>query len=506
MNNELLSKRLSGILLHPTSLPGPYGIGDLGSQAYKFIDILAKSKQSLWSILPLGPTFKEDFHCPYSSYSGFAGNIFLISPEKLYKEGLISRADLNIYTKSVASKNKSRINYTKLEPAKAKLLRLAYQNSIKKDGDLIEGFLHKHPWARDFASFTALRKKINKTRKSWDVDLRTKNPKRIKNLLSQLSEEVRFEIFCQHLFFKQWAELRSYAHSKNVYICGDLPIYMADDSADVWAHPEYFQLDRKTGLAKLVSGVPPDSFSKTGQLWNHPIYNWSEMEKDHFGWWVDRMKTLFGLVDYLRIDHFRGFVAYWGVQGNSKTAEHGMWMTCPGEKLFHTLQKKLGDLPIVVEDLGVITPDVEDLRDRFGFMGMKILQMGFDSSGPLSESPYVPINFLPNYVVYTGTHDNNTSLGWYESLPQRHKRRLMQYLGIEGKKELIWSFIRLAQSSVARWSIIPVQDIMHLGREARINHPGTADWKNWTWRMADNISSPKLEKLRELTETYQRAF
>lgn len=503
MRSDLLNLRLSGVLCHPTSLPGDFGIGDLGPNAYKFIDFLSATKQSLWQLLPFGPTVEGDFHSPYGTSSAFAGNPLLISPERLWKQGLVRRRSVTDLREMFRNASvKKRVPFRRLAVRKEALLQEAFNGSFHGGvAHEVELFRAENPWVNDYAVFMALRKTIDRPREQWDRELRCKGHG-VQQRVRDLREQINFEIFCQYIFFQQWRDLKEYANGKNIFLIGDMPIYVSDDSADVWAHGEYFDLDPKTKRARRVSGVPPDRFNSSGQRWGHPVYDWKALERDSFSWWVKRLGTTLANVDLIRIDHFRGFCEYWAVPRSAKTAEFGKWCGCPGERLFDALKKKLGSLPIIIEDLGIITPDVVALKDRYNLMGMKILQFGFDDPN-LRESPYVPFNFQENYVVSTGTHDNPTSREWFNALASDQKKRLIEYLGAPARKDVVREFIRMAMSSAARYCITPVQDLIDLGKEGRMNFPGTQSWNNWSWRMKE-IPSASGSYLSKFTELYQR--
>ncbi len=486
--------RASGILLHPTSLPGPFGIGDLGPEAYKFVDFLVQAGQSLWQVLPLGPTGYGD--SPYACYSAFAGNTLLISPEQLVKEGLLeSAASLNT--------KRHKIDFGQVHKHKEQLLRKAYERYTKTtDTTLRSAFetfaqLQAH-WLEDYAAFRALKDAHDGA--AWN-EWKLQEPVR---------EEVEAHMFYQFLFFRQWFALKSYANKHGVSIVGDLPIFVAQDSADVWTNPEQFKLD-KNGKPLVVAGVPPDYFSSTGQLWGNPLYNWERMQADGFKWWIERVHATLTVVDIARVDHFRGFAACWEIPGGDKTAERGQWVEAPGRELFTAIRKALGDLPLIAEDLGVITPDVIALREEFGFPGMRILQFGF---GGDSKNIDLPHNYVPNVVAYTGTHDNDTTVGWFESVAgegstrtaeqiERERKFCLDYLNTKGE-EIHWDFIRTGSASVANTAIVPLQDLLGLGTEARMNLPNSTEG-NWAWRYESGALTKELAtRLKQLSELYGR--
>lgn len=491
-------ERTSGILLHPTSLPGKYGIGTLGKEAFHFIDFLAKAKQRLWQILPLGPTGYAD--SPYQCFSSKAGNPLLIDLEILVKENLLEKKDLS----SADPAGEDLIDYGKVINAKMPLLMKAWQAFSKHaipehKKDYSDFKKDNATWLNDYALFMSLKEHFNqKPWIKWEKPVKMRDAKTLSLLQAELSDKIEFNKFIQYLFFRQWTVVKDYAHQRNIRIIGDIPLYVALDSVDAWANTEMFQFDEHRNPIE-VGGVPPDYFSKTGQLWGNPLYRWDVLEKTGFQWWIDRIKSTLNLYDIVRIDHFRGFAAYWSVPYGEKTAVNGKWITCPGKKLFDAISKEFGDIPIIAEDLGVITDDVVELRDSFGLPGMKILQFAFDSS---EENDYIPHNFTRNCVVYTGTHDNNTLKGWYESAKPEDKKYVLEYLNSSG--DLCWDFIRLAWASVAYTAIVPMQDLLELGEESRMNLPGTTV-NNWMWRAkASDFSNELAHRLAHLTELYGR--
>lgn len=495
-------ERSAGILLHPTSLPSKYGIGDLGYDAYKFIDFLYKAGQKLWQVLPLGPTGYGD--SPYQCFSAFAGNPNLISPDKLIDDNLLSLSDVL----PIPEHNPVKVNYGSIIEYKEKILKLAFQNfkiKIKQYEAEFSSFCEENKdWLEDYSLFMAAKKYNNGiVWRDWDKDLVHREEKSLIDWKNKLSDEIQYQKFLQFIFFKQWNELKNYAHSKGIKIIGDMPIFIAYDSADLWANKELFTVDQDGNL-QFVAGVPPDYFSPTGQLWGNPLYRWKEMEKDDFLWWRKRFSNLFKLVDIVRIDHFRGFEAYWEIPGNSKTAEKGRWVKAPGEKLFNSIKKLLGDLPILAEDLGVITPEVELLRDKFEFPGMKILQFAFGNG---METKFLPHNFSSNCVVYTGSHDNDTTRAFFEKAKKDKNsniyEHLQKYLNYYDD-DVVYELIRAAYASVASIVIIPMQDVLNLGEDARMNFPGKLGG-NWQWRFSWEMIDEQLHlKLFELTKLYER--
>lgn len=502
--------RASGILLHPTSLESPYGIGDLGPTAYRFVDFLVRSRQRYWQVLPLGPTGFGD--SPYQCFSAFAGNTNLISPEVLVEEELLTEEE-------IADRPEfpdGRIDFGPVIEWKNSLLQKAYRRfrlttsvhlrgSFESFNQLVAG------WLDDYALFRAIKKtQDQKSWQQWDEPLKLRDEDAILRAHEELLDEIQAQKFYQFLFFKQWTRLKAYANGHGVQIIGDVPIFISLDSADVWCNPGEFKLNRD-GSPKVVAGVPPDYFSKTGQLWGNPIYNWDAMREDGFKWWVSRVKFTLKTVDILRIDHFRGFAASWEVPGGDKTAENGRWVNVPGKELFLALRRELGKLPILAEDLGVITPDVEELRDGFGFPGMRILQFAF---GGDTENHDLPHNYIKNCVVYTGTHDNDTTVGWFNSEAgagstrdaeeiARERDYCLRYLNSDGE-EIHWDFIRTVLASVADTAIVPAQDLLGLGTEARMNLPAS-DSGNWCWQCREgDLSDEIAARLGELTSIYGR--
>jgi 4-alpha-glucanotransferase len=503
--------RSSGVLLHPTSLPGPYGIGDLGPQAYAFVDFLEAAGQSLWQVLPLGPTGYGD--SPYACYSAFAGNTLLISPEQLFAEGLLSRSDLP----SATTLTSERVDFGQAHALKDDLLRKAHER-YKRSTDTIfrsafETFAQQYAdWLEDYALFRALKDAHGGIAwNEWEPALIRRTPAALARAREQLRDQVEAQMFYQFLFFRQWFALKNYGNEHGIQLVGDLPIFVAHDSADVWTNPEEFKLDNN-GTPLVVAGVPPDYFSTTGQLWGNPLYNWERMLNEGFKWWIGRVRATLSVVDIVRIDHFRGFAACWEIPGGDKTAEHGQWVAAPGRELFTAIRKALGELPIIAEDLGVITPDVVALRADFGFPGMRILQFAFGSDTKNSDLPH---NYEPNVVAYTGTHDNDTTVGWFRSVAgegstrtakqiERERTFCLNYLNSNGK-EIHWDFIRAVLASVANTAVVPLQDVLGLGTEARMNLPNSTEG-NWSWRVKPGaLTSDIATRLRELTELYGRA-
>lgn len=493
-------ERSSGVLLHPTSLPSKFGVGDLGEAAYQFIDFLVKSKQKLWQTLPLGPTGYGD--SPYQCFSAFAGNPLLISLEKLVDEGLLTVEDIEL----PESFNDKLVDYGPVIGFKYSVFRKAYENFKNQAAELqrmkFDNFCkNEAAWLEDYTLFMAAKEHFDgKAWRDWDPNLTRRDLGAIAHYKEILKDNIGFHKFIQYLFFKQWLELKAYANANYIKVIGDIPIFIADDSADTWSNPELFLLDEK-GYPTEVAGVPPDYFSATGQLWGNPLYNWDGLRKTGFQWWIDRISASLKLCDIIRIDHFRGFEAYWAVPYGESTAINGEWRKAPGDELFSAIKKALGDLPIIAEDLGLITEEVEKLRDDFDLPGMKILQFAFDSS---EDNNYIPHSFHPNTVVYTGTHDNNTTLGWYQEASEADKQYVCRYLHVHDDHDIVWDFIRAAWASVSNIAVVPMQDIFSLDAHARMNVPGNAVG-NWGWRYTTEMLSDELAvKLRGLTELYGR--
>jgi len=485
-------KRASGIILHPTSLPGPDGIGSMGPEAYRWIDFLADASCSFWQVLPLGPTGYGD--SPYQCFSAFAGNPYLISPAQLLEDGLLTRNDLAQRPEFP----ENQVDYGKAISWKLHLLDLAFYNFLKTDvldlSRAYNAFKEEQAfWLDDFSLFMAIKEDHGGISwKEWPESLKMREPDRLAEFRQSHGEAIQRHCFRQFLFFRQWQAIHNYAKEKSIQIIGDIPIFVAFDSAETWAHPELFYLNEKR-LPTVVAGVPPDYFSPTGQLWGNPLYRWSVHKETGYEWWIKRIKATLQSIDIVRLDHFRGFAGYWEVSAKMTTAEKGKWTPGPGHYFFDAVQKALGGLPIIAEDLGKITPDVVELRQRYDFPGMKILQFAF-STDPCD--PFLPHNYPVNCVAYTGTHDNDTTLGWYQSAPEKERDLCRRYLARSGN-DIAWDMIRGIWSSVAVLALAPMQDILSLGSEARMNFPGKPSG-NWTWRMLPNVLSEGLRnRIRE---------
>jgi 4-alpha-glucanotransferase len=498
-------KRSSGILLHPTSLPGPYGIGDIGPHAYRFLDWLSSTGSKLWQVLPLGPTGYGD--SPYQCFSAFAGNPYLISPDELMAEGLLTPDDLN----DTPDFSASHVDFGLLIPWKLKLLQKAFSYFQSAPEHLQTAFdyfrAENTAWLDDYTIFMALKESNGGGAwNGWPLNLRMRKKPAIKKAQNELAETILRYAFYQFIFFRQWNKLRAYANARGIQIIGDIPIFVAYDSSDVWSHPELFFLDDR-GNPTVVAGVPPDGFSATGQLWGNPLYNWEIHKKDGYAWWLSRVRASLGSVDIIRFDHFRGFAGYYEIPAGHKTAEAGRWVTGPGKDLFRAVDKYLGDglvspgtgLPIIAEDLGLITPDVIELLETFDLPGMRVLQFGF--SGP--ENPFLPHNYIPKCVAYTGTHDNDAARGWFESAEQHEREFAQHYLRVDGS-DFSWDLIRAVWGSVADMAIAPMQDVLGCGGEARMNYPSRLGG-NWEWRIHENDLRDDLAgKLKDLNWLYKR--
>ncbi len=475
--------RSSGILLHPTSLPGRHGIGDLGTAAYQFVDFLVEAGQAFWQILPLGPTGYGN--SPYQSPSSLAGNPLLINLDQLVEEGLLNQGDIEPPYGYFA--DDSRVNYEAVTTFKESLFSRAYEHfESRANGDQKADFARfcqeNATWLDDYALYTALKEQFKTSWNQWDKDIALHKPEAITEWQKRLASQIQLHKFLQYIFYKQWLKLRTYANDHGIRIIGDIPIYVSYDSADVWANSTLFKLD-SNGNPTVVAGVPPDYFSATGQRWGNPIYQWDKMSKKGFSWWIDRLRHTFAQVDIVRIDHFRGLESYWEVPAHEETAVNGSWQEAPGVAFFNKLRRVFGeDLPIIAEDLGLITDKVEELRDKFELAGMKVLHFAF---GDTSKNPYLPHNYVNNCVVYTGTHDNNTTIGWFNAMSEQEQQSVQCYMGREGN-DISWELMRLALMSVADVAIFPIQDVLRLGSEARMNMPGTAVG-NWEWRLQSHL-------------------
>jgi 4-alpha-glucanotransferase len=491
--------RASGIILHPTSLPGPDGIGDLGPEAYRWIDFLHRSGCQLWQVLPLGPTGYAD--SPYQCFSAFAGNPYLVSATTLLDQGLLTKEDLADRPNFPIEK----VDYGPVIEWKIILLRRCFDNfqtqgSPKLQAEFDAFKVEHKDWLAPYATFMAIKQSQGGVSWSeWPEALRKQEKNALTKFIKESTQAIEFQSFQQFIFHRQWRALRDYAHQKDIRIIGDIPIFVAYDSADVWMNKELFYLDEH-GLPEVVAGVPPDYFSETGQLWGNPLYKWDVHQANGYQWWLARMRAVLNQVDIVRLDHFRGFEAYWEVPFGNETAVEGRWVSGPGEDFFRVVKEKLGELPIIAEDLGVITQPVKQMRDNFNLPGMKILQFAFASD---PDDDFLPHNYPVNCVAYTGTHDNNTTRGWYESAPEREQDFCRRYLARSGH-DITWSMIRALWKSVAAWVLAPMQDIISLSYWARMNFPGTASG-NWYWRMhPDAINEGLIDRLHETNYLYGR--
>jgi 4-alpha-glucanotransferase len=494
--------RSSGILCHPTSFPSRFGVGDLGKGAYDFVDWLAAARQQLWQVLPLGPTGYGD--SPYQSFSAFAGNPLLISPEGMAWSGLLP-ADALV---DVPDFPALCVDFGTVIRFKQTLFRRSYEHfKSQATADQRAGFAGYREqngyWLADFGLFMALKGYFGGgSWHAWPRDILLRQPHALEHYREKLADEATYHEFLQWVFAEQWSALKKHANNLGIQIVGDIPIFVAEDSADVWSHPELFQLDAE-GNPTVIAGVPPDLFSQTGQRWGNPHYRWDAMAGDSYRWWRSRIHHTLTVVDIVRIDHFRGFEAYWEVPAGEMTATNGRWVKGPGAPLFQAIEADLGRLPIIAEDLGVITPEVDALRLQFGFPGMKILQFAF---GMENNPQYLPHNYDPNSIVYPGTHDNNTVIGYFNEADRKpaEKWNCLRYLGTNGS-DLAWDFIRLAWGSVSNQAVACLQDVMRLGAEARMNYP-SKESGNWQWRYTPEMLTDALKaRLRELTEIYERA-
>ena len=502
--------RSSGILLHPTSLPGRYGVGDLGDEAYAFVDFLVAAKQTLWQVLPLGPTGYGD--SPYQCFSAFAGNTLLVNPDRLVAHDLLKREDLA----DAPAFDPKRVDYGRAIEYKHKLLRLAFENfKASPRHPLREDFMgfcgREARWLEDYALYRAMKDvRGGVAWNRWEPPMVRREAGALEAARAHLAEAMEAQKFYQYLFFYEWGALKGYCNERGVRVIGDIPIFVAHDSADVWVSQHLFKL-KEDGSPRVVAGVPPDYFSRTGQLWGNPLYDWGRLREEGFRWWIGRVEAMLHQVDILRIDHFRGFAASWEIPGGDETAERGRWVKAPGAELFRAIKNAHGELPIIAEDLGVITPDVEALRDEFGFPGMRILQFGFGGDATNKDLPH---NYAKNSVVYTGTHDNDTTVGWFNSEAGagstrdaaqigRERNHALEYLKADGR-EIHWDFIRAVFASVSDMALVPLQDVLGLGTEARMNLPNSTSG-NWAWRFqSGDLTDEARDRLKRLAEIYGR--
>lgn len=499
-------ERKTGVLLHITSLPSQYGVGDIGESAFRFIDSISENGITLWQILPTGPTGYGD--SPYAARSAFAGNELFISPKSLYIDGLLELEDV-----LVKAAENERVDYAEARRIKMPLLFKAASNFLraeKNDDDYLSFKKENAWWLDDYALFQALCARYNDSRwfSVWPKELRVRDEKALGKARKEEKNLIEIYSVLQYFFYKEWAKMKSYANEKGVKIIGDIPIFVASDSVDAWVNTPLLEFDENS-VQTASAGVPPDAFSSTGQLWGNPLYNWKEMEKDGYRWWMKRIKACLKLSDIIRIDHFRGFEAYWRVPQGEMTAEKGKWMKGPGQKFFDCVKKELGpELPIIAEDLGIITEGVEKLRDRNNLPGMKIMQFafGFRDDGSFDTTNEYLIHNIPELsVAYTGTHDNNTTKGWYKSLDERTKDIVRRYFECSDD-EVLWRMMRALMMSSSMYVIFPLQDILGLGEEARMNVPSTCGTSNWSWKMKEeDITSPSFEGIKYYSTLYGRA-
>ena len=488
--------RSSGILMHITSLPGPYGVGTMGKQAFDFVDFLEAAGQTCWQILPLTPTGFGD--SPYQSCSTFAGNPYLIDLDTLVEEGLLKKEEL---TGIRWCRKEERADFGLLYKNRLKVLRLAYGRFAGSEA--FDAFCQENAaWLPDFALFMALKDRNHgKPWYDWKKSLKSRQSKAMEKAREELADEIRFYSFQQYLFFRQWNALHSYAAEKNIQIIGDVPIYVPLDSVEVWSHPELFQLDEALNPI-AVAGCPPDAFAEDGQLWGNPLYRWEAHEAEDYQWWMNRLAAAGKLYDVTRLDHFRGLEAYWSVPFGDTTARNGKWIKGPGSSFVQALKKYLPEQKLIAEDLGFLTQEVLDLRDESGYPGMKVLQFAFDSKEP---SDYLPHTYIQNTICYTGTHDNMTMRQWFETSPKEVVDYAAAYMTLSKKEGYVWGAIRTALASVSDTCIIQMQDYLNLGAAARMNFPGTLSVSNWTWRAKDGMINKDLaKKIRELAVLYAR--
>lgn len=498
----MFSQRASGVLMHISSLPSPHGIGDLGPCAYQFVDFLVKSKQRYWQILPVNPTDGINGHSPYSSNSAYAGNPLLISPDLLLKDKWISKKDLKLRPRFP----EGAVDYPKVISWKVRLLKTAFETFQQQGPNgTFNKFCAEHDhWLHDFALFVIAKEKFQgRAWSSWPSGMKLRDARELQKFSQKHFDQLQKIEFEQFLFYTQWNHLKAYCAKKGIELIGDMPIYVNYDGADVWKNPKLFKLDKNLKL-KYVSGVPPDYFSKTGQRWGNPVYDWARMRKNKYDWWIARIRHNLMLFDYLRIDHFRGFAGFWQIPAYEKIAIYGRWIKAPGKDFFKTLLKRLGRIPIIAEDLGYITQDVVELLKQFQLPGMRVLLFAFDDYS--KGNPHHPENYPRNCVAYTGTHDNNTVQGWFRKDASWHAREnVMRHLGHSVGRDVHWDFIQIVMKSLAQTAIIPLQDVLGLGEEARVNRPSTT-YHNWEWRLKPSQLKPQLiTKLAKVTKSAKRA-
>lgn len=494
-NYKNIPDRAAGVLLPVSSLYSPYGIGSFGDAAREWIDFLARAGQSYWQVLPIGPTSYGD--SPYQSFSAFAGNPYFIDLDTLCKQGLLRKSE---YAYLNWGSNPAKVDYAAIYKNREAVLRMAYARFKGKTA--LESFCAKNPWVQEYALYMSIKATMgHKSWIEWDAPLRDRQPGALEKCKANLAQDIEYHIFVQHLFFEQWNAIREYAAAAGVQIIGDIPIYVAMDSADVWAGKEMFQLGPE-GLPTEISGCPPDAFSADGQLWGNPLYNWQAMKQDGYSWWVKRMQASFELYDVLRIDHFRGIESYCAIPYGEPTAQNHRWRQGPGIDFVNAMNKAVPQARIIAEDLGYLTDDVRKLLKDSGYPGMKVLQFAFDSR---EENDYSPYNYDVNFIVYTGTHDNDTTAGWAYSAPEADVEYAMEYLGIQNRRQVAGAFVRLAMQTRAVLSVIPMQDWLELGSETRMNTPSTIGGSNWRWRLAANqLNTALASGMQRMARIYGR--
>ena len=491
-------KRSSGILMAVSSLPSPYGIGTLGQAAYDFADFLHAAGQRYWQMLPLGPTSYGD--SPYQSFSTYAGNPYYIDPELLIADGLLTKSECSRCKWGGEARH---VDYGRIYEKRFDLLRKAFKRGWQRDGEAVAAFVEANErWLPDYALFMACKRHFGmKAWTEWPDDIRLRQPEALEKYRTLLREDVDFFTYLQYLFFRQWERLRDYVHAQGIRIIGDLPIYVAMDSADVWAEPEFFQLD-ETLVPKAVSGVPPDYFSADGQLWGNPLYNWDRMREDGYAWWMQRIAAAGKLFDVIRIDHFRGLESYWAVPYGDKNARRGQWVKGPGTDFIDAVHRTFPELHLIAEDLGFLTPEVIALQKASGYPGMKVLEFAFD---PREPSNYLPHRYTENCICYSGTHDNETLVQWMDGTSPEVVDYALEYLGLHDRSECVWGILRAGMASVADTFIAQMQDYLELGAEARMNEPGTLSTKNWSWRVdAAQLTDELAARIARMTKLYER--
>ena len=497
MANEKLSTRTSGILLPVSSLPSKYGIGSFGKAARRWVDFLHQAKQSYWQILPLSPTGFGD--SPYQSFSAFAGNPYFIELDELKTEGLLDESDFkNIQW----YKSKNNIDYAALYKHRESVLRKAYSRFC--DNKTLDSFIEENTWLKDFGLFMTIKQlQGNKSWIDWEEPLLSRTPDAVNKIIEEKAEEIRYYAFVQYMFYSQWKNLKDYANEKNIRIIGDIPIYVSMDSADVWASPELYQLD-ENNIPTEVSGCPPDSFAAGGQLWGNPLYDWEKMSRTGYSWWIDRMRKSFQLYDVVRLDHFRGLESYFAIPYGDETAKRGVWKQGPREGFIDAIKSNLQDSMIIAEDLGYLTQEVYQLLKYSGYPGMKLIQYAFDDR---EAGDYLPHNYEKNTVVYPGTHDNDTLKGWVKTAPKQCVKDAMEYTAVKRKKNLPQALIRLVLQSASELAVIPMQDWLGLGSNARLNTPSTVGGSNWCWRLSEKDINPNLaRRIADMTSIYGRTM